>query len=1294
MKKATNFTKCYARGAKCKLIFTLLAVLLFSALSYSNVFAQSTITAKWNFSTGNSLTQTLACSGSNDAIYVESDKDNVKLIVEANGQTITSETGGLKFSPGVILKMPVNNVRDYIEIEISGTLDDNYRIYTFDGLIMDIHPTMWKLHFVDDGILPKYTANEVDAGYGYIGIEILKETTIKSITANLSITTAYTYYDEDTKTFYFKYDDKKFTHDPATVGNLNSQYEEVNTDYEDDGHFTFCEHLKPYWSSKRYDAKKVVFEDNFINYVNTTKPLKSCFGLFQGFSKLTEINGLDKINTGEVNDMSRMFLGCMSLTQEAIQHILNALDFSNVQMMSSMFEGAFVVGDGVDLELKDWNATKVVFVDDMFRESGIKNLKITNFGGNKIVDMRRMFYKCPKLESVEFDGWKGDDGVFAEAEAMFYESEKLQSVKLSGIHLGGECGYMFKKCKSLTTVDMSEVSFGRSPFDPFDWQFGFHSCSSLKDVKINGDFNLTKEERHSLQTLFYGCTSLDVLDLRTWDTKSIYNLAGLFGGDLGGGDPNDSAAVRLNTIFVADKFSCENEHWQYNWMFKNCIGLIGGNGYKYPFAYDEYPEEQQDKISQQYARVDDGDNPGYFTYAAIGDPLRYKIFYNLDGGEFDDANYPQSFTEEEDDLDIPTPKREGYVFTGWTGTSATGLSETEPSTEEVIIKKGSRGNRWYYAHWEKGYSITFDTKFDDLTIDPMLLKEKAPIDNLPEPSRVGYEFKGWKYGDNEVPKAMPAKNITLTAQWEIINYTITLDYDGGQLPDGKTNPTTYTVETPTFTLEKPVKTGYSFDGWDTGKAVDPDGVITKGSYDDIALSATWQINQYTITFDTDGGTEIAAIKQDYNTAITKPADPVKTGYSFIGWGKEIPATMPAEDITITAKWQINTHTITFDTDGGSEIKPITYEYNAAITKPADPVKTGYTFKEWDNDIPSNMPDQDLSFKAQWQINKYTITFNTDCNIDIELMELDYGSDVKLPANLERKGFTFLGWDKDIKTMPAENITLTAQWRDDRIAIDAEFHGEVSFPANADNYCNGSEKTVTIDFIITQGVASEFKLSFPNDVIPAVNGTIENDEGSIVITIPDNIESGVYTGKVVFVSADPEVYRPLESTITITATIPLRNAAVQLYTDMLIVDNHEGIYNAYQWYRNGEALPGATLLYYTEPKFDYNSLYTVKLSGDGKEMMSCPVEWLSTAKALKPSIKVYPNPAKQGENFTLEILDFDEDQNYDIVIFTANGTMVKKISNVEQKTSVTLPSGVYSGSLINGGEKKGFKLIVK
>ncbi len=1009
-----------------------LILFLLSILFPLGSFAQTDkFTASWNFSTGNSRTQTLACSESDDAIYVESNTDNVKLIVEANGQTITSETGGLKFSPGVILKMPVNNPEDEIGIEISGTLNGNYRIYAFDvDLLNEIHPDMWTYHFVDDGKL-NYKANEVDAGYGYIGIEILKETTIKSITANLSITTAYTYYDEAAGTFYFKYDDKKFTHDPATVGNLNSQYEEVNTSYEDEGHFTFCEHLEPYWSSKSYDAKKVVFEDNFINYVNNTKPLKSCYQWFQGFTNLTEIQGLDEINTREVNDMSRMFLGCRSLTQKAIQPILNKLNFSKVQLMTGMFQNAFSTDVGVDLEFKDWNATNVLFVKEMFRESGVKNLKITNFGGNKINDMRSMFYQCQKLESVEFDGWKGDDGVFADANAMFCGSPNLQSVKLSGIHLGGDCGYMFKDCTSLTTVDMSEVSFGRSPFsDIFSLSFGFQNCSSLKDVKINGDFNFLKADRTSLQTLFRGCPSIEVLDLRTWDTKSIDNLAGLFGGDLGGGDPNERAAVKLNTIFVSDKFSCESETETYNWMFRDCISLIGGNGYRYPYKEGETENVDQAIWSQQYAHVDEDGNPGFFTYAAIGDPLRYKIFYDLNGGKLPEGkSNPKEFAEN-DEVTLVNPEKEGYVFAGWTGTSATGLSADIPTEKDITIKKGSRGNRWYYAHWETGYSITFDTKFDDINIDPMLLKEKAPIDNLPEPSRAGYEFKGWKYGDNEVPKAMPA----------------------------------------------------------------------------------------------------------------------------------------------------------------------------------------------------------------------------------------------------------------------ENITLTAQWEDLREPIEAELNGEVSFPASADNYCNGSEKTVTIDFKITRGEASEFKLSFPNDVIPAVNGTIEkNGEGSIVITIPDNIESGVYTGKVLFVSANPEMYRPFESTITITANIP-RPAAVQLYTDMLLADNHDGNFASYQWYKDGNAISGATLGHYYEATL--SGKYTVKITTtDGKEFMSCPVK-LVTAKAQKQSVKVYPNPAKKGETLTIEIENYTDGGDYTIKIFSSNGSLVKQLTAVSKTTQIALPSGIYSGSLINGGEKSGFKLIVE
>ena len=125
---------------------------------------------------------------------------------------------------------------------------------------------------------------------------------------------------------------------------------------------------------------------------------------------------------------------------------------------------------------------------------------------------------------------------------------------------------------------------------------------------------------------------------------------------------------------------------------------------------------------------------------------------------------------------------------------------------------------------------------------------------------------------------------------------------------------------------------------------------------------------YTLTFDTNGGSAIAPITQDYGTAITAPADPTKTGYTFAGWTPAIPATMPAENMTIKAKWTVNQYTLTFDTNGGSTIAPITQDYGTAITAPADPTKTGYTFAGWTPAIPSTMPAENLTVTAQWRYN--------------------------------------------------------------------------------------------------------------------------------------------------------------------------------------------------------------------------------------------------------------------------------------------------------------------------------------
>ena len=116
----------------------------------------------------------------------------------------------------------------------------------------------------------------------------------------------------------------------------------------------------------------------------------------------------------------------------------------------------------------------------------------------------------------------------------------------------------------------------------------------------------------------------------------------------------------------------------------------------------------------------------------------------------------------------------------------------------------------------------------------------------------------------------------------------------------------------------------------------------------LTLTAKWQINQYTITFDTAGGSEAASITQDYGTAVTAPANPTKTGYTFAGWDKEIPATMPDEDMTITAQWQVNQYTITFKPENGGQDIVIKQDYGTAFTAPANPTKTGYTFAGWDN----------------------------------------------------------------------------------------------------------------------------------------------------------------------------------------------------------------------------------------------------------------------------------------------------------------------------------------------------------
>ena len=292
-------------------------------------------------------------------------------------------------------------------------------------------------------------------------------------------------------------------------------------------------------------------------------------------------------------------------------------------------------------------------------------------------------------------------------------------------------------------------------------------------------------------------------------------------------------------------------------------------------------------------------------------------------------------------------------------------------------------------------------------------------------TRAGYTQVGWStvdggekvYGFEDVYTQNEA--LTLYPVWNTNKYTITFDTNGGS----EIAPITQDYGTEITAPDNPTRKGYTFKGWD--KEI-PETMPAEN----ITVKAQWEINQYTIAFDTNGGSEIAPITQDYGTEITAPDNPTRKGYTFKGWDKEIPETMPAENITVKAQWEINQYTITFDTNGGSEIAPITQDYGTEITAPDNPTRKGYTFKGWDREIPETMPAENITVKAQWKINQYTITFDTNGGSEIAPITQDYGTEITAPDNPTRKGYTFKGWDKEIpETMPAENITITARWKD-------------------------------------------------------------------------------------------------------------------------------------------------------------------------------------------------------------------------------------------------------------------------
>ena len=418
---------------------------------------------------------------------------------------------------------------------------------------------------------------------------------------------------------------------------------------------------------------------------------------------------------------------------------------------------------------------------------------------------------------------------------------------------------------------------------------------------------------------------------------------------------------------------------------------------------------------------------GLYIY---GNTTGVIVTYKDGDSEYAKQVLPSGTLATRPDAPAATP---GYTFGGWNKADGTAWDyASDKVTDNITL----------YAKWAANtYTITFDTAGGSEVITKTIdVTYGEPLGDMPVPKREGYVFLGWYdalvggkcYGDSDGKSTSPYDkdvSITLYAQWaEAPSRMVYFNTCGGTM----TGPVEvlHKLNTPIAKPDNPTKPGHTFNGWYTDSALTQAWNFDDWVTGELKLYAGWTVNQYTITFDTAGGSTVAPIMQNYGTAITAPANPAREGYTFLGWDKAIPATMPAENMTITAQWEINQYTITFDTAGGSEIAPITQDYGTAIAAPANPTREGYTFIGWDKAIPTTMPAENMTITAQWKVNQYTITFDTNGGSEIAPITQNYGTAITAPANPTREGYTFLGWDKEIPAiMPAENMTITAKWKD-------------------------------------------------------------------------------------------------------------------------------------------------------------------------------------------------------------------------------------------------------------------------
>lgn len=416
--------------------------------------------------------------------------------------------------------------------------------------------------------------------------------------------------------------------------------------------------------------------------------------------------------------------------------------------------------------------------------------------------------------------------------------------------------------------------------------------------------------------------------------------------------------------------------------------------------------------------------------------INYTISYEEDGGvNSNDTAITDQTAAYGTYVVLPlSPKKTGYTFLGWFTDSAF----TNSASSSLYVYQDTT----LYAKWSiNQYVIAYNTN-QGTSVDSLTATYGDSITAPTAPTRVGYNFAGW-YSDMGLQTeyaftTMPAANTTLYAKWLPTMYTMTFESNGGP----SVSPGTTYIGLPAHDIDDISRYGYNFLGWFYDAALTQPITGTSMPAGDVTLYAKWELAQFEIEFESNGGSSVDSILDDYQSSITQPANPTRLGYTFGGWFSESSltntysfSTMPGENLTLYAKWTINRYTITVNTNGGSSIAAIEADYDDEVSTPSQPTKEGHTFAGYYSDsaltspyVFDAMPAENITVYVKWTINQYTISFNAAGGSETSTINADFGQAVTPPANPTRSGYIFNGWNQPIPTtIPSQDVVLTATW---------------------------------------------------------------------------------------------------------------------------------------------------------------------------------------------------------------------------------------------------------------------------